>query len=117
MIRRCRLISSDNVEFGYSDLRSDLIERILGNIPDGCQEPCVSLPFLSSSVLEFVLDKTMESEAQDVAAIRAVLGVASGSGSGGDLVIEKIVSNNNEFNADINNSTLDESHYLIQGGD
>ena len=114
MIRRCRLISSDNVDFGYSDLRSDLIERILGNIPDGCQEPCVSLPFLSSSVLEFVLDKTMESEAQDVAAIRAVLGVASGSGSGGDLVIEKIVSNNNEFNADINNSTLDESHYLIK---
>ena len=114
MIRRCRLISSDNVEFGYSDLRSDLIERILGNIPDGCQEPCVSLPFLSSSVLEFVLDKTMENEAQDVAAIRAVLGVASGSGSGGDLVIEKIVSNNNEFNADINNSTLDESHYLIK---
>ena len=110
MIRRCRLISSDNVDFGYSDLRSDLIERILGNIPDGCQEPCVSLPFLSSSVLEFVLDKTMESEAQDVAAIRAVLGVASGSG----LVIEKIVSNNNEFNADINNSTLDESHYLIK---
>ena len=114
MIRRCRLISSDNVDFGYSDLRSDLIERILGNIPDGCQEPCVSLPFLSSSVLEFVLDKTVESEAQDVAAIRAVLGVASGSGSGGDLVIEKIVSNNNEFNADINNSTLDESHYLIK---
>ena len=114
MIRRCRLISSDNVDFGYSDLRSDLIERILGNIPDGCQEPCVSLPFLSSSVLEFVLDKTMENEAQDVAAIRAVLGVASGSGSGGDLVIEKIVSNNNEFNADINNSTLDESHYLIK---
>ena len=74
----------------------------------------MSLPFLSSSVLEFVLDKTMESEAQDVAAIRAVLGVASGSGSGGDLVIEKIVSNNNEFNADINNSTLDESHYLIK---
>ena len=113
-MRRCRLISSDNVDFGYSDLRSDFIEGILGDIPDGCQEPCVSLPFLSSSVLEFVLDKTMESEAQDVAAIRAVLGVASGSGSGGDLVIEKIVSNNNEFNADINNSTLDESHYLIK---
>ena len=114
MIRRCRLISSDNVDFGYSDLRSDFIEGILGDIPDGCQEPCVSLPFLSSSVLEFVRDKTVESETQDVVAIRTVLGVASGSGSDGDLVIENVVSNNNEFNADINNSTLDESHYLIK---
>ena len=113
-MRRCRLISSDNVDFGYSDLRSDFIEGILGDIPDGCQEPCVSLPFASSSVLEFVLDKTVESEAQDVVAIRTVLGVATGSGSDGDIVIENVVSNNNQYNADINNSTLDESHYLIK---
>ena len=114
MIRRCRLISSDNVDFGYSDLRSDFIEGILGDIPDGCQEPCVSLPFVSSSVLEFVRDKTVESEALDVAAIRTMLGMATGSGSGGDIVIENVVSNNNQYNVDINNSTLDESHYLIK---
>ena len=113
-MRRCRLISSDNVDFGYSDLRSDFIEGILGDIPDGCQEPCVSLPFASSSVLEFVLDKTVESEALEVVAIRTVLGVATGSGSDGDIVIENVVSNNNQYNADINNSTLDESHYLIK---
>ena len=83
-MRRCRLISSDNVDFGYSDLRSDFIEGILGDIPDGCQEPCVSLPFASSSVLEFVLDKTVESEALEVVAIRTVLGMATGSGSDGD---------------------------------
>ena len=114
MIRRCRLISSDNVDFGYSDLCSDFILGILGDIPYGCQEPCVSLPFLSTSVLEFVRDKSMESEALEVAAIRTVLGVASSSGSGGDLVIENVVSNNNQYNADVNNSTLDESHYLIK---
>ena len=113
-MRRCRLISSDNVDFGYSDLRSDFIEGILGDIPDGCQEPCVSLPFVSSSVLEFVLDKTVESDALEVVAIRTVLGMATGSGSGGDIVIENVVSNNNQYNADINNSTLDESHYLIK---
>ena len=64
--------------------------------------------FVSSSVLEFVRDKTMESETQDVAAIRTVLGMASGSGSDDDPVIENVVSNNNQYNADINNSTLDD---------
>ena len=63
--------------------------------------------FVSSSVLEFVRDKTMESETQDVAAIRTVPGMASGSGSDDDPVIDNVVSNN-QYNADINNSTLDE---------
>ena len=65
-------------------------------------------------MLEIVRDKTMESETQDVVAIRTVPGMASGSGSDDDPVIENVVSNNNQYNADINNSTLDESHYLIK---
>ena len=63
---------------------------------------------MSSSVLEIVRDKTMESETQDVVAIRTVPGMASGSGSDDDPVIENVVSNNNQYNADINNSTLDD---------
>ena len=89
--RRCRLISSDCVDFGISYFGSDFVEKIIED-QDECEEPCISIPFDSSSVLEFVRSK--EKISAEVREIRALLGVDNDDVNG-DIEIEKVVINNN----------------------
>ena len=89
--RRCRLISSDCVDFGISYFGSDFVEKIIED-HDECEEPCISIPFDSSSVLEFVRSK--EKISAEVREIRALLGVENDDVNG-DIEIEKVVINNN----------------------
>ena len=89
--RRCRLISSDCVDFGISYFGSDFVEKIIED-QDECEEPYISIPFDSSSVLEFVRSK--EKISAEVREIRALLGVENDDVNG-DIEIEKVVINNN----------------------
>ena len=89
--RRCRLISSDCVDFGISYFGSDFVEKIIED-QDECEEPYISIPFDSSSVLEFVRSK--EKISAEVREIRALLGVDNDDVNG-DIEIEKVVINNN----------------------
>lgn len=89
--RRCRLISSDCVDFGISYFGSDFVEKIIED-QDECEEPYISIPFDSSSVLEFVRSK--EKISVEVREIRALLGVENDDVNG-DIEIEKVVINNN----------------------
>ena len=89
--RRFRLISSDCVDFGISYFGSDFIEKIIED-QDECEEPYISIPFDSSSVLEFVRGK--EKMSAEVSEIGALLGVENGDVND-DIEIEKVVINNN----------------------
>ena len=89
--RRFRLISSDCVDFGISYFVSDFIEKIIED-QDESAEPYISIPFDSSSVLEFVRGK--EKMSAEVSEIGALLGVENGDVND-DIEIEKLVINNN----------------------
>ena len=74
MPRRCRLISSDNIEFGLrEELCSDFVETLVSDTSD--QNPCISVPFPSSSVLEFLKDLSGTAMNPSVLEIRSVLGI------------------------------------------
>ena len=74
MSRRCRLLSSDNVEFG---LREELYTEFVETLVRGSSEweSCISVPFQSSSVLEFLKDAEGDNLSPDVMEIRSVLGM------------------------------------------
>ena len=72
--RRCRLLSSDNIEFGLREgLCSDFVETLVSDTSD--QDACISVPFPSSSVLEFLKDLSGTVMDPSVMEIRSVLGV------------------------------------------
>lgn len=74
MSRRCRLLSSDNIEFG---LREELCSEFVETLVRGSSEweSCISVPFQSSSVLEFLKDGEGDNLSPDVMEIRSVLGM------------------------------------------
>ena len=74
MSRRCRLLSSDNIEFGLREgFCSDFVETLVSDTSD--QDACISVPFPSSSVLEFLKDLSGTVMDPSVMEIRSVLGV------------------------------------------
>ena len=72
MARRCRLLSSDNIEFGLREEHcSDFVEELVRKISD--YDTCISVPFPSSAVLEFLKDPNVVMS-PSVTEIRSVLG-------------------------------------------
>ena len=49
----CRIITSDNIEFGVKNLKSSFLKNML-NSNDSSTEHYLSVPFNSSSVLDFI---------------------------------------------------------------
>ena len=72
MARGCRLLSSDNIEFGLREEHcSDFVEKLVRENSDN--DTCISVPFPSSSVLEFLKDPNVI-RSSSVTEIRSVLG-------------------------------------------
>ena len=72
MARRCRLLSSDNIEFGLREEHcSDFVDKLVREIND--YDTCISVPFPSSAVLEFLKDLNVL-RSPSVTEIRSALG-------------------------------------------
>ena len=99
---RVRLISSDSIDFGLDGLRSDYLDDILKDLPDGDAAICV--PFTSYTVLGFLKDVNCHYQNANVLELRKILGLRN-------LELEEEVYDPYD---DTNYEDLEETQYLLK---
>ena len=99
---RVRLISSDSIDFGLDGLRSDYLDDILKDLPDGDAAICV--PFTSYTVLGFLKDVNCQYQNANVLELRKILGLRN-------LELEEEVYDPYD---DTNYEDLEETQYLLK---
>ena len=102
---RVRLISSDSIDFGLDGLRSDYLDDILKDLPDG--DAAISVPFTSYTVLGFLKDVNCHYQNANVLELRKILGLRN-------LELEEEVEDCYDPHDDTNYEELEETQYLIK---
>jgi len=114
MARRCRLLSSDNIEFGLREEHcSDFVEKLVREIND--YDTCIAVPFPSSAVLEFLKDPNVV-RSPSVTEIRSVLGFMIIEDIRQETVpaqriLSDVITDDSE---NLNNNLDDSSEYIIK---
>ena len=104
---RARIISSDFIEFGVEDLKTDFIHQITDDVREEEMFIYINLPFPSSTVLDFIKDLKSGSVSnnQEVHQLKSLLGYKES---------EPNVDMSLEINEGDDSNAADETQYLIK---
>ena len=104
---RARIISSDFIEFGVEDLKTDFIHQITDDVREEEMFIYINLPFPSSTVLDFMKDLKSGnvSHNQEVHQLKSLLGYKES---------EPNVDMSLEINEGDDSNAADETQYLIK---
>ena len=104
---RVRLISSDSINFGLENFKSDYLDDLLQDFQDG--EASINVPFMSHTVLGFLKDVNCQYQNVSVLELRKLLGLRNLDEDEGQSDHDETFNSNDDTDCD-----MEETQYLIK---